>query len=263
MNSRTLLERLTRLPFDSLLGALVRAPLKLVPRNRVMRVRSGLNEGASWIAGSSVHGCWLGTYEAEKQARIGQVVAEGMTVWDVGANVGFYSLALSRRVGSRGRVYAFEPLQANVERLREHLRLNDARNVVVVSAALGAKSGNVGFVVAPSNSMGHVSEEAPSCVVRQLSADDFLRDHPDAAPAFLKVDIEGAEADFLAGATRLLAAHRPSMTLALHGEPQRRRCEVTLRDAGYALATLDGNPLNPGDPCDELYAEVPRGGTAP
>ncbi len=76
-------------------SSLLRAPLALIPKSAVVTVRSGINRGRKWIVGSNTHGCWLGHYERQKQELIGRLVKPGMTVFDVGANAGFYTLALS------------------------------------------------------------------------------------------------------------------------------------------------------------------------
>ena len=104
-----IMRALTDLSPESALGALVRLPLRLIPPSHVITVKDGLNKGARWIVGSSIHGCWLGTYESEKQNVVSKLVRPGMVVWDVGANAGFYTLAFARLVGNTGRVYAFEP----------------------------------------------------------------------------------------------------------------------------------------------------------
>ncbi len=67
---------------------------------------------------------WLGTYEPDLQAAIAELVKPGMRVYDVGANIGYISLLLARRVGETGHVYAFEALPANLERLRLNLELS-------------------------------------------------------------------------------------------------------------------------------------------
>lgn len=58
-------------------GWLLRLPLKLVPSAMVVRVGSGLNKGMKWRVGSSVHGCWLGTYELEKQTVVKNSLNQG------------------------------------------------------------------------------------------------------------------------------------------------------------------------------------------
>ncbi len=250
----SLVDLLTRLPHDSLLGSLVRAPLKLIPRDRVMTVRGGLNKGASWVAGAGIHGCWLGTYESDKQELVARLVTPGMTVWDVGANAGFYTLAFSRLTGALGRVYAFEPLPENAYNLLTHLRLNDIRNVTLVEAAVGAAEGTVGFAVAASNSMGRVSAGTSDLVVPCLTLDSFVEQHPDSAPDLLKIDIEGGESALLEGGARFLSRNTPPIVLSLHGADQQQRCGELLNSFGYAAFGLDGTALDRGATSHEILA---------
>lgn len=259
MSVGTLVEWLTKFPPGTLVGSMVRAPLKLIPRTRVMTVRAGLNQGASWIAGSSVHGCWLGTYESEKQQLLAQRVKPGMTVWDVGANAGFYTLAFSRLVGPGGRVYAFEPLAQNADNLLAHLRLNKVGNAVLVQAALAETGGTAGFRIAASNSMGRLANAPSSYLVPCLTLDAFIDDHPDAAPDLIKADIEGGESRLLEGAARFLARNDPIIVLSLHGAEQCRRCAELLESYGYSLFGLDGRALERGAICEEIYAQKRTG----
>jgi FkbM family methyltransferase len=250
-----MLNALTRLHPDSFLGACVRLPLKLIPRNHVTVVRRGINKGLRWVVGSSIHGCWLGTYEHEKQATVSQLLRPGMVAWDVGANAGFYTLAFSRLVGDTGKVYAFEPLAENTNNLLTHLRLNNIKNAQIVQAALADQSGLIGFSVAASNSMGHISQQESCYLVPTLTVDDFLARSPEARPDFLKIDIEGAESSLLLGASHMLRHSAPEIVLALHGEEQSRQCVELLRSHGYSLFYLDGSsaesmPLK----SDEIYA---------
>jgi len=57
-------------PVSSPLGKLLRLPLRLIPKNAVLTVRHGINEGMKWRVGSGTHGCRLGTYEPLKQAMV-------------------------------------------------------------------------------------------------------------------------------------------------------------------------------------------------
>lgn len=56
----------------------------------------------AWVVGSAPHGCWLGTYELEKQRTIMPFIKPGMTIFDIGAQAGFYTLLFSRLVGPSG-----------------------------------------------------------------------------------------------------------------------------------------------------------------
>ena len=67
---------------------------------------------------------WLGTYEPDLQATVRDVVRPGMTVYDLGANIGYLTLLFATVVGTEGRVVAFEPLPSNLERLKAHVARN-------------------------------------------------------------------------------------------------------------------------------------------
>src|SRR3712207_2948944 len=95
------------IPSASMLGWLLRTPLRLVPKHWQMFVMQGPIRGYRWVVGSANHGCWLGSYEAEKQAIFCRLVKRGAVVFDVGANVGFYTLLAAEMVGHSGTVCAF------------------------------------------------------------------------------------------------------------------------------------------------------------
>ena len=116
----------------------------------------GPAKGKKWIAGASTHGCWLGSYEAEKQAHFVNLARRGGVVYDVGANVGFYTVLSSVLVGDEGAVYAFEPVPRNLGYLRRHVEMNGLGNVRVMDVAMGEAEGVVTFSLASNASMGHV-----------------------------------------------------------------------------------------------------------
>ena len=134
-------EKLSHRPSGSLLGRILRLPLHLIPKSAVVTVRSGLNKELRWVVGTSIHGCWLSHYEQEKQSRVRQLVKPGMTVLDIGANAGFYTLAFSRLVGDTGHVYAFEPLAQNAANILRRLELNAIKNVTLIQVAVAGEPG--------------------------------------------------------------------------------------------------------------------------
>ena len=99
----------SRISSRSYLGRVMRLPLKIIPGNAVLPILQGPLRGARWVVGSGTHGCWLGTYELPKVELFAGTIQEGMTVFDIGAHAGYYSLIASRAVGGAGHVVAFEP----------------------------------------------------------------------------------------------------------------------------------------------------------
>jgi hypothetical protein len=89
-------------PHFNPLQKLIRLPLRLIPGRLVVRVRSGTNKGLLWIVESCIHSCWLGTFETTKQAAVTAALKPGMVAWDIGANVGFYTLAFARKTTGGG-----------------------------------------------------------------------------------------------------------------------------------------------------------------
>lgn len=216
---------------------IARAILWLLPRSTVVPVVSGTLRGSRWILHSGTHGCWAGTYERPVQRLFEQFVAKGDVVFDIGANVGFFTLLAAKLVGPTGRVFAFEPLPRNVEYIERHLALNRVENATVLPLALSRAAGVARFNIAESPSMGRLSESG-TLEVETASLDELLRSGRIAAPAFIKMDVEGAECDVLNGAKEMLAEHRPAILLSAHGWQQHELCTAFLQTTGYKLELL-------------------------
>ncbi|MGA8088338.1 MAG: FkbM family methyltransferase [Terracidiphilus sp.] len=233
----------------SFIGQVVRLPLRLVPNNRTVRVLSGVNKGSRWITGSGpTHGCWLGNYERDHAVTLPRLIKPGTIAYDIGANVGFYTLALSRLVGESGHVFAFEPAARSVYFLRRHLELNNIRNVTVVQTAIADRTGLVTFD-------GWRMGTEKSYVVPTMSLDEFIAaGHP--LPSFVKMDIEGVEKLALEGAKRLLSKGDIIWLLATHSNLLRDQCRALMEGYGYHFECFD-SPEDPEDRADFLAIPSP------
>jgi FkbM family methyltransferase len=190
---------------------------------------------------------WLGTYEPELQAAISSLAQPGMVVYDIGANIGYVSLLLRRKVGEKGQVYAFEPLPENLERLRTNLALNGLTSqVMVVAGAVVERSKPVRFLVGPSGGMGKVEGAAgrqgisyrDSILVDGISLDEFVYDSGNPTPDLIKMDIEGGEALAVKGMERLLHEARPVLLMELHGPRAAEVVWSALTGAGYRICRM-------------------------
>ena len=201
----------------TILGRFIRYPLRCLPRNMVVPIIQGKLKGKKWIVGSSNHGCWLGSYENDKQILFASMVSEGAVVYDIGAHVGFYTLLASKLVGPRGKVLSFEPLPRNAHYLQEHLRLNSIENVTFIQSAISDKSGTAFFEEERSGYMGSLSSKG--CIeVKTDCLDELIARGDFPAPECMKIDVEGAELSVLKGAESILADNRPTIFLATHGQ---------------------------------------------
>ena len=238
-------------------GRLIRLPLRLIPKGALLPILTGPLRGKRWVVGSGTHGCWLGTYERHKQERFARAIAPAMTVYDIGANVGLYTLIAADRVGDSGRVVAFEPVPANVRFLHAHLKLNgfsDRTNIV--EAAVSDRKGEACFDLAPDRRFEGRLAETGALRVAVTTLDSILGEGSLPQPQVIKIDVEGAELAVLNGAQRLLSEIRPVLFLATHGADVHRECCILLKQSGYELHSLDALPVAE---TDELLAIHPAG----
>jgi FkbM family methyltransferase len=231
----------------TLFAAILRLPLRLMPRGAVVRIVSGELRGWRWIVRSATNGCWLGSYERQVQRLFRERLRSGSIAFDVGANAGFLTLLASKLAGTGGHVYAFEPLPRNLYYLEHHVRLNERTNVTIEALAITATSGQAQFRTGPHASMGTLSDGGNLHVVT-ASLDDLLASGRIPQPDFIKMDIEGAEGDALRGAATLLSHGPLTIVLSTHGYVQHELCWSILKSAGFDLkllrdGTADGDYL--------------------
>jgi FkbM family methyltransferase len=188
-----------------------------------------------------------GGYEQREIDLLCSLVQPGDCVLDIGANIGLYSLALSRAVGPAGRVIAFEPDPDNAALLRKNLDVNGCSNVTVIEDALGDESKDVKLYESDDN-RGALSTsdvlgvgEEHAIRVRMRRGDAVLAELG-VQPRLAKIDVEGAEPLVIAG----LGAQLPQV-LMFEFVPHLLRAAGRdpaeflhrLRSAGYSLAAVD------------------------
>lgn len=235
--------------------ALLRLPIRCLPDRMPVPVFSGPNRGRWWRAGSSVPHCVTGSYERAKAEAVAARLRPGMTVWDIGANVGYYALLAARRVGPAGCVMALEPLPANAAAVMDHAALNGLANITVVPAAAGRTPGTAPFRLGAHHMEGALAAGRSPLRVPVVTLDGLRRGGLP-APDLVKMDIEGGEADALRGAAALLRARRTAWFIAVHSPALRRACAALFGAAGYRVSTLEGGPDLAR--ADDLVAEPRR-----
>ena len=183
-------------------------------------------------------------WEALETAAFLAHAREGMCVFDVGANIGYYTLLAARAVGPSGRVYAFEPEPHNFGLLTRNVAENRLTNVRLVNAGVSNRAGVVRLHLDDGNFGAHSfeagsvrSSSGRSVEVETVRLDDFA----DEARAFdagvlVKIDVQGAEALVVDGGRRLLALPRITALLEFWPEALAR----SNADAARLLADLEG-----------------------
>ena len=122
-------------------------------------------------------------------------VKNGMTVLEIGANIGFFTLLFSKLAGETGKVFAFEPDPDNFRLLEKNITANNRKNTVCVKKAVSKRSGTERLFISEEHRGDHriydSSDGRKSVEIETAAIDDFLP--PGAAVNFIKMDIQGAE----------------------------------------------------------------------
>src|SRR3989344_5029290 len=125
----------------SFFGKLLRGFLTIIPDRMTVRILQGKLKGKKWIKGSGVNGYWLGSYESEQVSIFEKELKDGDVFFDIGANVGFYSLLAAEIIGKDGKVFSFEPLPENFKYLKKHIEINNYKNIFPFETAISDKVG--------------------------------------------------------------------------------------------------------------------------
>jgi len=205
----------------SVLGSIARRLLRVLRTSDVV-IPHGPAAGLRFNAGGSAPSFALGTTEPEVQAVLSQLLRPGDVFYDIGANVGFYTLLASKLVKSHGRVYAFEPVPGNVRAIHHNLKLSSTQNVDVIPYAVADHSGSFSMMISAepfwSRFSGLPSPPHPSGTieVRGITIDDLVVEKSILPPNVIKLDVEGAEEQVLAGMRQTIRAHHPVIVCELH-----------------------------------------------
>lgn len=155
-----------------------------------------------------------GVYEFAPTELVKAYLQPGDVFVDVGANIGYYTLLAGARVGTTGRVLAFEPYAPVRERLLRNIALNQLNNIEVIASCVGSSTGRI-FLAAPqlaSNAGTATMQDsfsAGSVEVGVVRLDEAMAGR---GAALIKVDVEGHEAAVFAGADGLLRSeHAPTI----------------------------------------------------
>lgn len=174
---------------------------------------------------------------------------------DVGAHVGFHALVAARCVGPTGQVIAVEPQPYNADRVLTNSALNGLENIVVVVAAAGAAPGSIELNnQKPSDKArltalgAGVSDLPARFEVPLITLDQLAQRRGLTGVRLLKIDVEGYEAEVLAGAAQMLRVtdHVIFEWLPDSDPAERSRIVEALSGAGFALRQVDGTPWAPG-----------------
>jgi FkbM family methyltransferase len=185
------------------------------------RIRSGLGKGLRMDLRRASGWYAKGTNEVPIQDALAAHLKPGDVMYDVGANVGFFSLLAARLVGPSGKVVAFEPVPANAAAIRRNAALNHFSKLEVVEAAVGDREGEIELILTRHPGGASIIPDTPSpdiigrTRVPIVRLDDQVRVAKVPPPRFVKIDVEGAESAVLRGMEWIARTHRPAIVCEL------------------------------------------------
>lgn len=198
-----------------------------------------------------MHGMW----EEAETLFVRRHVKPGMNVLDIGANLGWFTVQMSRIVGPSGRVVSFEPRHDLFHYLSRTIKENDLKNVVLFNCAVGAQAGEAYLhwaredtnpggsqLVPAAMDLKSLSEESVIEKVGLRTLDELLDPRP---VNFVKIDVEGAEKFVWDGARRLLTCDRPVILSEVNTTDLKIVSQISaadylqhLRENGYAARLI-------------------------
>jgi FkbM family methyltransferase len=189
-----------------------------------------------------------GAIELPVQHAIVEAVAPGDVFFDIGANVGFFTLVAAAALEGTGELHAFEARPAIAQALRRNVRRNQIE-ATVWPTAVGDHDGTATLHIAhhPGGSTlaaSKASDVRTTMSVEVISLDSAIGDGRLPAPDVVKIDVEGSELEVLRGMIETLRSNRPVLIVEVDDqdahEVERRfdELDVTLREVGYRCERL-------------------------
>jgi FkbM family methyltransferase len=152
-------------------------------------------------------------YEKSDFEMVLKLLEDGMTVFDIGANFGWYVLNISKKF-PKSHIFAFEPIPKTFDYLSKNVSLNGISNVSIFNFGFSNQEGKFELFYYPegsgnaslTNVSGLTDVEKIVCSIRKM---DAFTDENNVHPDFIKLDVEGAELFVMQGGIKTIEQDRP------------------------------------------------------
>ena len=186
---------------------------------------------------------------------------QNMTLLDIGANIGWYSLLTAKLLNDNCKIYAFEPFAANTKLLLASKLKNNFKSIKVIQAAAGNEFGTAVFGASGSNGQcrelgGEVSSILISDTVNMVKIDNIVKEKVD----LIKIDIEGAEYNALQGSINTIKNSLPIIFSEFTPTAMPSVCGITWDDylnfivnLGYEISVINKELIHCEQDIDKVY----------
>ncbi|MDQ3189994.1 MAG: FkbM family methyltransferase [Bacteroidota bacterium] len=169
---------------------------------------------------------FFGWYELEKNETFfwKKLLNPDSVIFDIGANVGYYSLISARSIGPKGEIFAFEPVKQTFNKLQKNINLNDFKNITAENIAISDKKGHITLYTADETNIGtssitdHLNYSGEKLSVPSITLDEYLLDKDILKIDMIKIDVEGSEFNVLKGMAETIKKFQPHILIEILDE---------------------------------------------
>lgn len=205
----------------------------------LMLIQNGRLKGRRWLRLMRTHNDEYvsGAYEESVQDCLASVLTTDQVFYDIGANVGFFSLLAATIVGCHGRVVSIEPHPLTAGQLVRQMRVN-GYDATVLKVALSDYEGTGTFDDSAPSVMASLkaNTDGPTITVPVTTLDNISKSFR--TPDVIKIDVEGEELQVLDGARHLLEEHHPTLIVELHSSAIVHAYNQKLEQLGYRTVPI-------------------------
>jgi FkbM family methyltransferase len=203
-------------------------------------------------------------HEAGEVKYLESIAKEGMNVIDVGANIGITTVAISKRIGRRGKLYSFEPTLEYFNILKDNVSSNGLENVEVYELAVTDKAGRVPFYQKGLSSGIVFEEGAKKLEVPTTTIDRFVSEQKIGRIDLINMDCEGSELLILRGAEETLSKNKVKIFCEIHHDFLKQLGQSVedivqyLQGLQFQMQSVSLNDLKIGNTfenCEYIYAK--------
>lgn len=247
--SRPLPERMAR---QMLRNRMTRRLAHRWARNRDVTISAGIGAGLKFNAAHSNPAYSLGTNEPPVQQTLAQNLGAGDVFYDIGANVGFFTVLGAKLVGPTGHVYAFEPVPENAAAVHHNASLNNLTQVTVFHRAVSDRDGSGELLLAHysgGSALSTVDTPPPDLKavinVDVVAIDSLVGRQVILPPTVVKIDVEGAEMNVLRGMSQTMNDHKPLIIYEIDDEDEasfnqkQEACAAFLNGNEYSITRIE------------------------
>ncbi len=195
----------------------------------------------------------FGTYEPDIAQAITDHCKSGWVVYDIGAHHGYFSLLMSKIIGKGGYCFAFEPLPENYDCIEKTIQANSLTNITVEQLAVSNHSNQKELHTIPQESAksrfvnniapGEAYKFSKTVIVKTTSLDIYFKNCGITRIDMIKIDVEGAESQVIAGAQSILNNFKPILIMEIHDcgkdDLARHPIVIDLEGIGYQIDVLN------------------------